>query len=315
MLCLNLDATNPYFNLAVDEYLLKNKREEYLVLGINSPSIIIGKHQVAHREADTRVTYEKAIPVIRRISGGGTVYHDFGNLNFTFILNSKKGKQVDFRKYTLPVIEFLATLGVRAEFEGKNDLKVNGFKISGNAEHVYREKVLHHGTLLFSSHLDDLRSSLRKDRTSYSSRAVESNPSPVMNLRDITRDVNDIFEFRTTMLEFFLSREGNTLIKLSEKDKSEIYMLEKTKYRTWDWNYAYGPDYYFVNKFEFNAKKHFCRLFVKGGIIRECEMEGSGEMIAAGKKLIGCRHMVKDMIGVFKRENIKITGSVIFKFF
>jgi lipoate-protein ligase A len=225
MLCLNLDTTNPYFNLAVDEYLLKNKREEYLVLGINSPSIIIGKHQVAHREADTRVTYEKAIPVIRRISGGGTVYHDFGNLNFTFILNSKKGKQVDFRKYTLPVIEFLATLGVRAEFEGKNDLKVNGFKISGNAEHVYREKVLHHGTLLFSSHLDDLRSSLRKDRTSYSSRAVESNPSPVMNLRDITRDVNDIFEFRTTMLEFFLSREGNTLIKLSEKDKSEIIIL------------------------------------------------------------------------------------------
>jgi lipoate-protein ligase A len=315
MLCLNLETTNPYFNLAVDEYLLKNKKDEYLILGINSPSVIIGKHQVAHREADTRFTYEKAIPVIRRISGGGTVYHDFGNLNFTFILNSSKGKQVDFRKYTLPVIEFLATLGVKAEFEGKNDLKVNGLKISGNAEHVYREKVLHHGTLLFSSVLDDLKGSLRKYRTPYSTRAVESNPSPVMNLREVTGDVNSIIDFRAKMLKYFLDFKGNTLTELTEKEKSEIYTLEKTKYRTWDWNYAYGPDYYFVNKFEFNGKKHFCRLFVKGGIIRECEMEGSGEMKTAANKLVGCRHMVKDMIEVFKQENIKITGSVIFKFF
>jgi lipoate-protein ligase A len=315
MLCLNLDITNPYFNLAVDEYLLKNKKDEYLILGINSPSVIIGKHQVAHREADTRFTHEKAIPVIRRISGGGTVYHDFGNLNFTFILNSSKGKQVDFRKYTLPVIEFLATLGVRAEFAGKNDLKVNGLKISGNAEHVYREKVLHHGTLLFSSVLDDLKGSLRKDKSPYSTRAVESNPSPVMNLREVTTDVNNIIDFRTKMLKYFLGYKGNILTELTEKEKSEIYILEKTKYRTWDWNYAYGPDYYFVNKFEFNGKKHFCRLFVKGGIIRECEMEGSGEMKTAANKLVGCRHMVKDMIEVFKQENIKITGSVIFKFF
>src|SRR4030043_1712431 len=134
MLCLNLETTNPFFNLAVDEYLLRNKNDEYLILGINSPSVIIGKHQVAHREADTRFIHERAIPVIRRISGGGAVYHDFGNLNFTFILNSSRGKQVDFRKYTLPVIEFLATWGFPPNFEGRNDLKVNGLKISGNAK-------------------------------------------------------------------------------------------------------------------------------------------------------------------------------------
>ena len=315
MLCLNLETTNPFFNLAVDEYLLKNKNDEYLILGINSPSVIIGKHQVAHREADTRFIHERAIPVIRRISGGGTVYHDFGNLNFTFILNSTKGKQVDFRKYTLPVIEFLATLGITADFEGKNDLKVNGLKISGNAEHVHREKVLHHGTLLFSTLLDDLKGSLRKNKSGYSTRAVESNPSSVANLKEIIRDVNGIIEFRTRMLDFFLRHEGNTLVELSAEEKSGIQALERSKYRTWEWNYAYGPDYYFINRFEFNGKKHFCRLFVKGGIIRECEMEGSGEMIAAGKKLVGCRHLVKDMVEVFRQEKIKITGSVIFKFF
>jgi lipoate---protein ligase len=315
MLCLNLETTNPSFNLAVDEYLLKNKKDEYLILGINSPCVIIGKHQVAHREADTRFVHEKAIPVIRRISGGGAVYHDFGNLNFTFILNSTKGRQVDFRKYTLPVIEFLATLGIKAEFEGKNDLKVNGLKISGNAEHVYREKVLHHGTLLFSTILDDLKESLRKDKSGYSTRAVESNPSPVMNLKEITRDVNGIISFRSRMLEFFLGQEGNTLFELNEKEKEDIHTLERSKYRTWDWNYAYGPDYYFINRFEHNGKQHFCRLFVKGGIINECEMEGSGEMIAAGKKLVGRRHMVKDMIEVFRQDKIRTTGSVIFKFF
>ncbi|OFY59599.1 MAG: hypothetical protein A2V50_06490 [Bacteroidetes bacterium RBG_19FT_COMBO_42_10] len=315
MLCLNLETTNPFFNLAVDEYLLRNKNDEYLILGINSPSVIIGKHQVAHREADTRFIHERAIPVIRRISGGGTVYHDFGNLNFTFILNSTKGKQVDFRKYTLPVIEFLATLGITADFEGKNDLKVNGLKISGNAEHVHREKVLHHGTLLFSTLLDDLKGSLRKNKSGYSTRAVESNPSSVANLKEIIRDVNGIIEFRTRMLDFFLRHEGNTLVELSAEERSGIQALERSKYRTWEWNYAYGPDYYFINRFEFNGKKHFCRLFVKGGIIRECEMEGSGEMIAAGKKLVGCRHLVKDMVEVFRQEKIKITGSVIFKFF
>jgi len=315
MHCINLNTTNPFFNLAVDEYLLKNKKDEYLVLGINSPSVIIGKHQVAHREAETRFIHEKAIPVIRRISGGGTVYHDFGNLNFTFILNSSRGKQVDFRKYTEPVIEFLAMLGIKAEFEGRNDLKVNGLKISGNAEHVYRERVLHHGTLLFSTLLDDLRGSLRKERSKYSTKAVESNPSPVMNLRDIARDVNGIVDFRSRMLEFFVNREGNAVIELNDDEKEEIHTLERSKYRTWDWNYAYGPDYYFVNDFEYNGKKHFCRLFVRGGVIRECEMEGSGEIIKISGKLAGCRHMVKDMIEVFKKENLKITGSVIYKFF
>ncbi len=315
MFCLNLRTTNPYFNLAVDEYLLKNKKDEYLVLGINSPAVIIGKHQVAHREADTKFVFEKAIPVIRRISGGGTVYHDFGNLNFTFIINSTHGKQVDFRKYTLPVIEFLATLGIRADFEGKNDLKVNGLKISGNAEHVHRTRVVHHGTLLFNTILDDLRGSLRKDRSSYSTKAVESNPSPVMNLKEVAGQVNGTIDFRSKMLEFFLRQKQNTLIDLTAEEKSEIQTLERSKYRTWEWNYVYGPDYYFINKFEFNGKQHLCRLFVKGGIIRECEMEGSDEMIAAGKKLTGCRHMVKDMLDIFRQENIEMKGSGIFKFF
>ncbi len=102
--------------------------------------------------------------MIRRISGGGTVFHDTGNLNFSFILNSREGKQIDFRKYTLPVISFLSSLGIEAKFGGKNDLMAGGLKISGNAEHVYRDRVLHHGTLLFDSDLEMYARCLRKEQ-------------------------------------------------------------------------------------------------------------------------------------------------------
>lgn len=185
MFCLNLNSTDPFFNLALEELLLRNRKEEYLLFYINSPSVIIGKHQVAHREADTEFIMKNEIPVIRRISGGGAVYHDRGNLNFSFIMQSKKGSQVDFRKYTKPVIDFIGTFGIDAKFEGKSDLTVNGFKISGNAEHVFRERVLHHGTVLFDTDIEMLNKSLRKNTSGYSTRAVKSNPSQVMNMKHL----------------------------------------------------------------------------------------------------------------------------------
>jgi len=299
MLCLKLESTDPFFNLAVDEYLLKSRKEDFLVLSVNTPSVIIGKHQVAHREADTAFVSENKIPVIRRISGGGAVYHDKGNLNFSFILQSMRGYQVDFRKYTLPVIEFLSALGVDAKFEGKNDLKVNGLKISGNAEHVYRQRVLHHGTLLFDSRLDLLKKSLRKDASAYLTRAVSSNPSHVMNLKDMIPGMS-MNEFISSMLDFFLSKgKENSRIDLKPGETSAIGSLAESKFRTWEWNYAYGPEYKLNKKFKLEGNEHQCYLFVKDGIIQECRIEGSDLMSEAAKKLIGCRHMVEDIKEVF----------------
>jgi len=254
MFCITLESNDPYFNLAIEEILLKNRNEEFLILGINSPSVIIGKHQTPHREINTRFITENKIPVIRRITGGGTVFHDMGNLNFTFIKQSEPGKQVDFRKYTKPVIDFLASQGVAAIFEGKNDLKVEGLKISGNAEHVHRNRVLHHGTLLFSTSLDHLRNSLRKDTSHYSSRAVESNPSSVTNLYSILPEFKDIFEFRSGMMNYFLENlnEARDYI-LSGQDIIEAKYISETKYKTWEWNWAYGPEYQFNNEYEFSG--------------------------------------------------------------
>ena len=316
MFCLSLKSTDPFFNLALEEILLKNRKEEFLILGINDPSVVIGKHQVPHRETNTRFITENNIPVIRRISGGGTVFHDLGNLNFSFIMQSEAGKQVDFRKYTLPVLSFLTTLGVDAKFEGKNDLKVDGLKISGNAEHIHHNRVLHHGTLLFEASLDILRNSLRKDRRNYTSRAVESNPSPVINLKEIVKNVKDITQFRSKMMSWFLDNMPDAEIYTPGREEvAEAESLAESKYRTWEWNFAYGPEYHFNDSFELNGRHFFGNFFVKDGVIRECKFEGSDQMVPVARNLGGIRHMPADMLAVMWENGVEINEDEIFRFF
>lgn len=316
MLCLNLRSTDPFFNLALEEILLKNRKEEFLILGVNDPSVVIGKHQVLHREVNTRFVTEKNIPVIRRISGGGTVFHDNGNLNFSFIIQSEAGKQVDFRKYTLPVISFLSSLGVEANLEGKNDLKVNGFKISGNAEHIHRNRVLHHGTLLFNTSLDLLRNSLRKNTGNYTSKAVESNPSPVINLKEKLNDIKDMTQFRSMMMSWFLNNIPDAeMYSLGEEESAEAEALADSKYRTWEWNYAYGPEYHFNNRFEIDRKQYSCNIFVKDGIIWECAIERDEKLSTVAKNLIGIKHMPADLLRVFRENSVAMTDDEVYGLF
>lgn len=305
MFCIILKTHDPFFNLAVEEYLLRNKKEEYLILGINSPSVIIGKHQCPHRETDTRYITEHKIPVIRRITGGGTVFHDMGNLNFTYIRESEPGKQVDFKRYTQPIIEFLSSRGVEARFEGKNDLKVNGLKISGNAEHVYRNRVVHHGTLLFSASIEMLKSSLRKDTSCYATRAVESNPSSVSNLKTFLPGINDVFEFREAMLNYFMNTiTGAVKGEITGEEIKEISFLADSKYRSWEWNWAYGPEYKIIKLFDYQGCRVLCKLTVEDGLITECVLEGHRGLAVIAERLIGCRHMVDDIKDLLKNGNI-----------
>jgi lipoate---protein ligase len=332
MFLINLESTDPFFNLAVDEYLLKDQQDDFMVLGINDTSVIVGKHQSPHRETNTRFITDHGIPVIRRISGGGTVFHDNGNLNFSFILNSEEGKQVDFRKYSRPVLDFLSSIGLNAGLEGKSDLRIDGCKISGNAEHVYHNRVLHHGTLLFDADLDLLKDVISRDTGKYLTRAVTSNPSPVMNLKyvlkyvlkdvlkdilkDVLKDIDNIKSFRDLMLQWFIDNyQGSEILDFSDFEIDKIKALADSKYRTWEWNFAYGPEYRFENRFVYNGIESVCRLFVKDGIIHECDLKGSEGLSAALKQLIGCRHMPEDVRKVLSNENIPAGEFDIFDLF
>jgi lipoate-protein ligase A len=316
MILINLETHDPFFNLALEEVLLKRRKEDYLILGINDLAVIIGKHQAAHREVNTKFVMENKIPVIRRISGGGTVFHDAGNLNFTFIRQSEEGKQIDFRKYTRPVIDFLGSLGIYANIEGKSDIKVDGLKISGNAEHVYRNRVLHHGTLLFSSSIEMLRNAIRADKSCYTTRAVESNPSSVMNLNERLIRFSNIDEFREEMIHHLSANMADIEVStLSQQDADDAISLAEIRYRSWEWNFAYGPEYVFKNTFLFDNKLHSCILEIREGVVVKCAIDGSTEMISVSDKLTGCRHMVSDLLKVFEKENINISEEEIFNFF
>jgi lipoate-protein ligase A len=316
MFLINLETSDPCFNLALEEVLLKSRMSDYLILYINDPAVIIGKHQAAHREVNTKFITENKIPVIRRISGGGTVFHDRGNLNFTFIRQSEEGKQIDFRKYTLPVIDFLSSLGIDAKFEGKNDIKVDGLKISGNAEHVYRNRILHHGTLLFSSSIEFLKNSIRSDKSGYTTRAVDSNSSPVMNLSEKLKIFKDINEFSKELRHYFSAKIPDLAVTgISGPETEEAASLAETRYRKWEWNFAYGPEYVFKNTFMFDGEPHCCTLQIKDGIVIKCAIDGSDKMKSASEKLQGLRHMVADFLNMFEKENILISEEEIFNFF
>ncbi len=316
MFCINLESHDPFFNLALDEVLLKNRKGNFLVLGINEPVVVTGKHQLSHRETNTRFVSENIIPVIRRITGGGTVYHDLGNLNFSMIMQSEHGKQIDFVKYTLPVLRFLSEFGVEAKFEGKNDLKVGGLKISGNAEHVHRDRVLHHGTLLFDSSLENLRNSLRKEQGNYTSRAVGSNPSSVMNLKDKMNNIKDVKQLRSEMLNWFLHNFSDAgIYSLTAADVADTEALARSRYRTWEWNYGYGPEYMFTNLVQIEDKNYECILSVKDGLILSCKFEGGDRLYSVEKNLIGIRHMPEDMLNILRQGGVAIGDDEIFQMF
>ena len=158
MICIHLKNTNPFYCLAAEEYLLKNFDDDIFMLWQSKDTVVLGKHQNALAEINYPFVRANNVTVARRISGGGTVFHDAGNVNFAFIKNVKSPAEISFKQFTQPVVEALALLGIEATSSGRNDLLIEGLKISGNAEHVFKNRVLHHGTLLFNSDLENLGS-------------------------------------------------------------------------------------------------------------------------------------------------------------
>jgi lipoate-protein ligase A len=249
MLCIIQKDTDPFFNIASEEYFLKNFSDDICILYRNSPSVIVGKHQNTLAEVDYRYAQANGISIVRRLSGGGSVYHDLGNVNFTFIRNGKDGALVDFKGFTMPIVEALAKLGVVATFEGQNSLYVKGKKISGNAEHIFKQRVMHHGTLLYSTNLQTLANVLYVDLAKYSDKAVKSVRANTTNLIDHVNfplTVEEFIEFLSDQM--VNSFEGSKIYEISDSDLDVINGLIISKYSTWEWNFGYSPTYSFMRE-------------------------------------------------------------------
>ncbi|MBD3306476.1 lipoate--protein ligase [candidate division KSB3 bacterium] len=278
MLCVYHRETDPYFHLAAEEYLLKERSEDWFMLWRSTPSVIVGKHQNAYAEVNLAYVTAQQIPVVRRLSGGGTVFHDLGNLNFTFIMGGQEHGKVDFRRYTRPLLEVLHALDLPARFEGKNDLRIKGKKCSGNAEYLYKQRILHHGTLLFASQLGVLRQALAVDLRKYEDNSIKSIRSQVTNISEHLRQPLTIQAFVDMVLRHILeTHPGAAPYEFDECDLRRIRELRDQKYVTWEWNFGTSPKYTFRNAVSTNdGKRVEIELHVERGIIREVVLRGDG---------------------------------------
>ncbi len=307
MLCIYLENTSPYFCLAAEEYLLKNFDDDIFMLWQSDDTVVVGKHQNALGEINYRFVRENNITVARRISGGGTVFHDKGNVNFSFIKNVKSPAEISFKQFTKPVVETLSKLGITATTSGRNDLLIEGKKISGNAEHIFRNRVLHHGTLLFNSDLKNLGQAIKVVLGKYKSKAVQSNRSEVANISSFLKKEIPIKDFIQFMIDVQLKKNENTFYELNETDIQKIEILVNEKFKNWDWNFGYSPKYAFQNEVEIEGKKLSVQLNIKKGKIENCSIWGeyfSDELADyLVTQLQNKRHSFNDIRDVLKTED------------
>lgn len=264
-----LPTQNPHHNLAVEAYLLQETEDEVFMLWQNDNSVIIGRHQNALAEINREYVEQNHVVIARRLTGGGAVFHDLGNLNFSFIQNIPSGeREIDFVKYLQPIVEALHALGVNAEFSGRNDLLVDGKKISGNAMAFYGNRVLEHGTLLFSTVQNNLVQALKVDPDKFKDKAVKSVRSRVTNISEHLPKPMTVLEFKDFLMDFVLKQNNmSALDVLTSEEESRIAELERIQFSTWDWNYGQSPKYALEHKARTAGGTVQAVLDIKGGRI------------------------------------------------
>jgi len=242
---IHAEPDDPYHNMAAEEYLLEHSDDDIFMLWRNEPAVIIGKNQNAWAEVNLPYTEENRIPVVRRLTGGGAVFHDPGNVNFTFITDARPGEGIDFTPFTGPILAALSSLGVEAAADGRNDILAGGAKISGNAQCVYRRRdgtprLLHHGTLLFDADLSRLAAALRVRPEKIRAKGIASVRRRVTNLRDVPgfpREM-DVEAFLFHLARCAGDRPDAYTAPLSRAETEGIRALAEEKYETWEWNFG-----------------------------------------------------------------------------
>ncbi|TWT03348.1 lipoate--protein ligase [Planococcus sp. CPCC 101016] len=294
----NKDITDPRINLAIEEYLLKTmdvEKDPFLLFYINEPSIIIGKNQNTSEEINTDYVDSNGIHVVRRLSGGGAVYHDLGNLNYSFITVDDGNSFRNFRKFTEPVVKALQSLGVNAELSGRNDLMAEGRKISGNAQFATRGRMFSHGTLLFDTEMDEVVSALKVSKEKIESKGIKSIRSRVANISEFLKEPMTVTEFRNAILHSIFEGEENVrYYELTDEDWKNIHELSKERYGNWDWNYGKSPKFNIKHSHRFPVGGIDVRLQVEKGIVQDAHIYGDffgvGDVSEVEQAIIGSKY-------------------------
>jgi lipoate-protein ligase A len=317
MIFIENPYTNPFFNLASEEYLLSHFPNGFVMLWQNENAVVIGKHQNALAEVNLPYLIDNNISLARRISGGGTVVHDKGNLNFSIALPLPEGiPSINFRKFIDPVMAYLSTLGVLAVPSGRNDILVNDLKVSGNAEHHHRKNklMLHHGTLLFDSDLDNLGHAIRVVKGKYHDKAVASNRSKVANISSFLPSPISFDTFRLGLQDFLCKHfHVSTIRPFSCDEIDAIEALAVSKFEKDAWNYGYSPAYTFKNTFEYKGFQASIELIVERESIISAafiDIPAMDTMQRLNEMLVGRKHTPQEIKSILSLFSLEVSSEV-----
>ncbi len=306
MLIIRSDRTDAPFFHAAEDFLMDNTLEPVFMLWRAKKCILLGKNQNAWKQVNLDYIKEREILLVRRSSGGGTVFCDLGNINFSFIENHGTEKVNNYRLFTKPIVDVLNKMGIPAIFSGRNDLTIEGQKFSGNAQYRKKNRLLHHGTLLFSADLKDLAGALKTDPLKYKDRGIESAAKRVTNITSHLLEPMDVLDFRELIYTHMLSKDADAMVRdFTEAEVLEIEKIADQKYRDWNWTIGQSPKYDFHREHRFAGGIVEIDLSVQKGLVTDIIFHGDFlsrlDLTDIQLAMVGQRHDPETLFAILKQ--------------
>lgn len=309
MIYINSNSTNPYFNFALEEYFMTKKNlddDKIFLFWRTNPTVMIGRYQNTYCEINEKYVKENNINVIRRNSGGGTIYTDMGAWQFTFIEKNHKENGISFEKFTEPIINTLRKENIDANFNSRNDLLIGKRKFSGNAQYRKDNSILHHGSILFNTDIKAMVESITVAEDKIIAKGIKSVRERVVNISEVMKENITSEEFRDIILNSLL--KDSKTYTLNKQDINEINKIKKDKFESWDWNYGKNPVFNINRWKRFNGGRVDFKLDIKNGIIKTCVIEGdfflSGDISEVENAFVNCKYVKKDISKLLDDINV-----------
>ncbi len=276
MIYIESKSKDPYFNLAMEEYVFEHmdRKKSYFMLWQNENTIVVGKYQNTAEEINQEFVDQNSVKVVRRLSGGGAVYHDIGNLNFTFIVDKESNSDFNFRYFVEPIVRTLACFGIKGEFTGRNDVVIGGKKFSGNSQYIRNERILHHGCIMLDSNLTNVSSALKPKAAKFDSKSVKSIPSRVTTINANSETPISMETFKCELEKQIFQAGHIDKYTFDENDRMLIEKIKKDRYETWEWNYGKSATYNFEREVKFDFGMVSAKGTIQEGRIKRMRIFG-----------------------------------------